>query len=97
MVWEARTDKWLEGKASLVVDALYKKFSPQDTVSLVELQDELSLVSMKASDDPATLFGKLAAICNKYNNAVPQVSKAQLMAAAICVAPKDYKAIHNHL
>ena len=43
IVWEARTDEWPEGKASFVVDALYKKFSPQDTASLVELQDELSL------------------------------------------------------
>ena len=93
MVWEARTTAWPEGKASIVVDALFKKYSPQDTASLVELQEELSLVSMKDKDDPALLFGKLAGIRNKYNNAVQQVSKEQLMATAIRAAPKEYKSV----
>jgi hypothetical protein len=93
MIYEAETTKWPNGKASLVVDALFQKYSPQDTASLVELQHELNNVLMKNSEDPAVLFGKLAAIRNKYNNAVQQVSAAQLMAAAIRAAPKDYKVI----
>ena len=93
MIYEAETTEWPNGKASLVVDALFKKYSPQDTASLVELQQELNNVSMKNTDDPAVLFGKLAAIRNKYNNAVQQVSAAQLMASAIRAAPRDYKVI----
>ena len=93
MVLAAESTDWPNGKASSVVDALIQKFCPQDTASLVELQQELNSVSMKPNDDPAVMFGKLSAIRNKYNNAVTQVSAEQLLAAAIRAAPRDYKAI----
>jgi hypothetical protein len=69
MIYEAESIAWPNGKASSVVDALFKKYSPQDTASLVELQHDLSNVKMKNTDDPAILFGKLSAIKNKYNSA----------------------------
>ena len=92
-IYEATTDEWPGGKASIVVNALYKKYSPKDTASLVELQWELNRVSMKNNDAPSVLFGTLARIRNKYNSAQHQVSPEQLMAAAIKAAPKDYKAV----
>jgi hypothetical protein len=69
MIYEAESIAWPNGKASSVVDALFKKYAPQDTASLVELQDDLNNVKMKNTDDPSILFGKLLAIKNKYNSA----------------------------
>jgi hypothetical protein len=60
---------------------------------LVELQEELNSVTMRPTDDPAVLFGKLLAIRNKYNNAQIQVSSEQVLAAAIRAVPKEYKAV----
>jgi hypothetical protein len=75
MIYEAKSPTdWPNGKASCVVDSLFKKYCPQDTALLVELQEELNSVTMKPTDDPAVLFGKLSAIRIKYNNAQIQVS-----------------------
>ena len=93
MVFAAETSNWPNGKASLVVDALNKKYCPQDTASLVELQQELYNVTMKKNDDPSVLFGKLSAISNKYNRVATRVSPEQLFAVAVSAAPGAYQGV----
>jgi hypothetical protein len=93
MLYEAETTDWPNGLATIVVNALFRKYCPQDTASLVELQEELNDIKMKDRDDPAVLFGKIAKIKNKYNNTQVQARPEQLLAAVIRAAPKDYKAV----
>jgi hypothetical protein len=45
LIYEAESPlDWPNRKASCVVDSLFKKYCPQDTASLVELQSELASV-----------------------------------------------------
>jgi hypothetical protein len=48
MICEAKSPlDWPNGKASRVVDSLFKKYCPQDTALLVKLQSELNNVSIR--------------------------------------------------
>jgi hypothetical protein len=47
MLYEAETTDWPNGLATNVVNALFRKYCPQDTASLVELQEELNDIKMK--------------------------------------------------
>ena len=47
MIYQARTTKWPCGLAHMVVDALFKKYVPQDLVSKIELRRALNAVRMK--------------------------------------------------
>ena len=62
LIYKAMTPDWPGGLAYLVVEQLFKKYQPQDTVTRVELRQMLSKVRMKKGVDPATLFEQLASI-----------------------------------
>jgi hypothetical protein len=59
MLDSSTSSDWPDGKAHLVVEALFAKYEPKDVMSLVELQDALHSVSMKKEQAPAELFEKL--------------------------------------
>ena len=62
---------------------------PQDTTTLIELQDDLEAVKIKNNDDPALLFGNHMKIQNKYNKNANIANHVTV--TAIQAVPKDYK------
>ena len=65
--YKAMTPEWPGGLAYLVMEALNKKYRPQDTITRVELRQKLNKVAMKKNQDPATLFEQVSSIENQYN------------------------------
>ena len=59
----------------------------------VELQQGLSAISMKASDELTVLFERISAIENKYNTATFTTDNKALFAVVLDAAPAAYKAI----
>ena len=66
MLDSATCNDWPDGKAHLVVEALFAKYEPKDVMSLVELQDALHGMSMKKEQAPAELFEKLKSVENRF-------------------------------
>jgi len=93
MVYKAKDSGYPSGCAWKVVDALHRKYIPQDLVSKVELRQALSAVSMKRDEDPAKLFEALSAIENKYNTASFTISNEELIATVLEKAPKEYSTV----
>ena len=57
---------WPTGLAWDVMQRLRRKFKPDDTISVVEINSRLSKLKIKASDHPDLLFDKLAEINIAY-------------------------------
>jgi hypothetical protein len=93
MLDSAMSDDWPDGKAHLVVEALFAKYEPKDVMSLVELQDALHGVSMKKDEAPSELFEKLKSIENRFASTTTKVTEAELIAAALRAAPSKYRAV----
>ena len=93
LVYKATTTAWPSGQAYLVIDALFKRYVPQDLISKVELRREVNKVSMKKEEDPANLFEALSAIENKYNTAVFQIQSDELIATVLEKAPREYMSV----
>jgi DsbC/DsbD-like thiol-disulfide interchange protein len=66
MVFAAATKGWQEAEAYLVVKELMKKYHPLDTVSKIEMRQQLSRIKMKKEMDPSLLFERLTSIQNQY-------------------------------
>ncbi len=73
LVYKAQSKEWPAGKASLVVKALMAKYMPTDGISHLELRQMLASVTMRDTDDPATLFEQVSAIENKYNTVTSRI------------------------
>jgi hypothetical protein len=54
MVFALATKGWQEGEAYLVVKELMKKYRPLDTVSKIEMRQQLSRIKMKKRNAPIT-------------------------------------------
>ena len=93
LMLKAETTDWPSGRAHLVVDALFMKYRPVDTISRVEMRTRLNNVSMKNNQDPKVLFDQLASIENAYNTTTRQIDQDDLIAVVLEKAPKDYKSI----
>jgi hypothetical protein len=52
----AKTTKFPNGLAFMVMNALKKKYMPQYMITKVELRQELMRIKMSVKEDPATLF-----------------------------------------
>jgi hypothetical protein len=91
----AMSEDWPDGKAHLVVEALFaKEYEPKDVMSLVELQDALHGVSMKKDEAPSELFENLKSIENRFASTTTKVTEAELIAAALRrAAPSKYRAV----
>ena len=81
---------WPEGHANLIVKSLIKKYKPTDIMSKVEMRIEINKVSMKANEDPSTLFTQLSSIEVRYKTAIANEEK---MATILSVCPKEYKSV----
>lgn len=93
LMLKAESTDWPSGRAHLVVDALFMKYRPVDTISRVEMRTRLNNVCMKNNQDPKVLFDQLASIENAYNTASRQIDQDDLIAVVLEKAPKDYKSI----
>jgi hypothetical protein len=93
LMLKAESADWPSGRAHLVVDALFMKYRPVDTISRVEMRTRLNNVSMKNNQDPKVMFDQLASIENAYNTASRQIDQDDLIAVVLEKAPKEYKSI----
>ena len=93
MIYKAVTTEYPGGLAHLVVQALFKKYEPDDKITRVEMRELLAKVSMKAHQDPTSLFEQISAIQNRYNNASRKIDEEDLIAVILKAAPKDYQAV----
>ena len=62
LVYKANTTNWPNGLAHMVVTSLAKKYQPQDTITRVELRQQLNKIKMKKNEDPAKLFEQISQI-----------------------------------
>jgi hypothetical protein len=79
--------------AHLVMSALVKKYQPQDTITRVELRQQLSAERMKSNEDPATLFEQLSSKENRYNTSAKKIDEEDMIAVVLDSAPIEYQAI----
>ena len=93
LVFKSCSTDWPGGLAHIVVQSLFKKYKPQDTITRVELRQQLNKVSMKRSDDPAILFNQISTIQNQFNTMTQQIQEDELIAIVLATAPKDYQAV----
>jgi hypothetical protein len=93
MVFAAVNEGWQEGKANLVVKELMKKYRPLDTVSKIEMRQQLSKIKMKKGMDPSLLFERLTSIQNQYLGPGKRLDKEELIAIILDVATEKYRAI----
>jgi hypothetical protein len=56
LVYKAMDVDWPSGLAHKVVKELKSKYQPQDSMTHVELRQQLNKVSMKRNDNPSTVF-----------------------------------------
>ena len=92
LVWKAMTPEWPSGLAHLVVEALFKKYQPQDIITRVELRQMLNGIKMKKGEDPVTLFEQISSIENKYNKN-GKIDEEDLIAVVLDAAPSDYQSV----
>jgi len=93
LVCKAMDPNWPGGLVHKVVEALFKKFKPQDTISQVELRQRLNKVSMKKTDDPSVTFEQTSAIENQCNNATTQLSEEDKTVVVLDATPKEHQSV----
>jgi hypothetical protein len=86
MIFAAATEGWQEGEAYLVVKELMKKYRPLDTVSKIEMRQQLSKIKTKTRMDPSLLFERLTSIQNQYLGPGKRLDKEELIAIILDVA-----------
>ena len=59
IIYVACTPEWPEGQAHLVVKELMKRYRPLDTVSKIEMRQQLSKIKMRKGSNPSILFESL--------------------------------------
>ena len=75
-----------------MVTQLLRKFKPEDTMTRVELHQEMNQISMKKGQEPAVLFEQISTVENRYNS-VGQVSENDLIVVILDAAPAEYQAV----
>ena len=83
----AKPTAWPKGLAHNVVVALFAKYQPMDTITLVELRRALAKVSIKKKERPSRLFEQIAAIKNRYTDTTTQLSREEVIAVVMSAAP----------
>jgi hypothetical protein len=93
LIYKAKSTAWPGGDAHEVVKALFKKYRPIDTMTLVELREALGQVSMKAKEDPATIFEQISTIENRYMDGARTIPIEELVAVVMSAAPNEYASV----
>jgi hypothetical protein len=94
LVYKAMTTSFPSGLAYMVVEALFKKFRPQDTITRVELRQMLNSIKMKKGSDPASLFEQISSVENRFNIGTRgRIDQDDLIAVVLDAAPQEYQAL----
>jgi len=92
LVRNARTTAWPNGLAWKVVDALFNRYRPNDTMSIVEMKRELRAIQIRNDEDPQRLFDLITRIEHRYGDTLA-MSYEEKLAKVLEVAPKVYLAV----
>ena len=93
ILYAACTENWPDGEAHLVVRELMKRYRPLDTVSKIEMRQQLSKIRMKKGMNPLILFETLTSIQNQYLGPGKKLPKEELIPIILDVAPEEYRAV----
>jgi hypothetical protein len=93
MIFKAITAEWPAGKASIVTRLLKAKYMPQDTMTPVELRQELNKIKMKKNEDPAALFEHISSVTNRYNTSTSTIQEEDMIAVILDAAPAEYQTV----
>jgi len=93
IIYAACTKNWPNGEAYLVVRELMKRYCPLDTVSKIEIRQQLSKIRMKKGMDPTILFETLISIQNQYLGPGKKLPKEELIPIILDVATEEYRSV----
>lgn len=80
-VTKSMTAEWSSGLAYKIMDALKKKYQPDDQLSRVEVRVAMNKVQMKAKEDPTVLIDQLKMIEAAYiESSVIKMDEADMIA-----------------
>jgi hypothetical protein len=86
--YKAADNEWPNGLAANVVESLFKKYRPKDTIAGVEYEKDLKWFNLKKGQDPTDLFDHFVEINMQYGINVPDEQK--LIAIALEKLPEQY-------
>jgi hypothetical protein len=93
IVFMAQSTEWPTGLAYLVVVCLFKKYRPEDSISRVEVRQQLNKVSMKKGENPAVIFEQISSIKNKFRSASVTIDNNDLIAVVLDAANTEYQSV----
>jgi hypothetical protein len=77
-----------------VVAALKMKYQPVDMVSMVEMRQALSAMSIKKDEDPSSMFEHICGIDNRFQRAAIALTEEEKIATILLAALKEYVTLH---
>ena len=93
LIYQAQSLEWPSGLAYKIINALIEKYQPKDSLTKVELAEELGELKMGNKEHPSVLFERISKIENKYWFTGIQVDESDLIAKVLKIVPKDCKSI----
>ena len=95
-VYGGTTAEYPNGLAWKVMKSMEDKFAPDNRTGKTDMTGELMKVTMKAGEDPATLFRKYRQIQNKYRTLNVQVEDEEMISILTKAVSMDYVMVINH-
>jgi gag-polypeptide of LTR copia-type len=93
IIYAACTENWPDREAHLVVHKLMTRYRPLDTVSKIEMRQQLSKIKMKKGMNPTVVFETLTAIQNQYLGPGKKLLQDKLIAIILDIATEEYRPI----
>ena len=91
MLMRAQTADWPSGLASVAVKQLFDKFEPQDTVSLINMNQLKQCIGLQTLEsNPQSLFEQMAALENQFKKRMDDSEKITI---AIEKLPVEYQPV----
>ena len=92
MITSTETTEYAGGIAKDAVKKLFRKYRPDDTISNVEAEAELSGLKFKAGENPERFFERLAIMKTKYLGC-KRFEEKELIPISLARAPTEYKSV----
>jgi hypothetical protein len=73
--YKAANNDWLDGLAANLVESLFKRYCPKDTIAGVEYEKDLKQFNLKKGQDPTALFDHFVEISTQYGINAPDEQK----------------------
>ena len=89
MVTLTKTEDYPGGKAHKAMKRLFHNYCPQDNISNVEAEKELSMLQFNPSAHPEKFFMQLAVMKNKYPKS-KRFEEAEIIPVTLAKAPDNY-------